>query len=256
MRGRRSRKPSSPWPRPASGSGRATSPAVFLDTWAQRLRDNANRFGPARDLDVFRTELLDPVAPDGLIDTAAYRALVDAVDAERHAAHALARRALDPDEQGRIVIAFRTELLALPAAARGDGLALTAFARERLTRARRHARKRFEAAASLEPAQLHRLRIAMKELRYAVEFFAPLFERKAVERYLERVTRAQTTLGVLQDLAVARSRLEAWTRQTPSLALACGFVLGWHGPRHARLRSQVLDDTRPALWGRTPWKRG
>lgn len=178
-------------------------PAPFPETWQQRLRDNADRFGPARDLDV-----------------------------------------------------FRTELLMLPAAEQGEGLALAAFARERLARARRRARKRFEAASSLEPAQLHRLRIGMKELRYTLEFFAPLFGHKAVKDSLERITRAQITLGFLQDVAVARSRLEAWTRETPSLALAAGYVLGWHGPGYARLRSRVLDDTRPALWGGTPRKHG
>lgn len=71
--------------------------------------------------------------------------------------------------------------------------------------------------------------------------------------YLERLTQAQTTLGYLQDLEVARGRLEIWAQEAPSLSLAAGFVLGWHGPRYSNLRSRVLEETRPVLWGHVPW---
>jgi len=230
-------------------------PSAFTETWPQRLRDNADRFGPARDLDVLRTELLDAIAPEWLIGTVTFRDLIDVVDAERHAAHEAAKRALDPDEQARIILAFSTDLLQLQGSGPDPGLELAEFARARLIRARRRARARFNAASSLEPAQLHRLRIGLKELRYAVEFFAPLFGRKTVRAYLEQLTRAQTVLGYLQDMEVARGRLEIWTREAPSLARAAGFVLGWHGPGYASLRSQVLENTRPVLWGSQPWKR-
>lgn len=228
-------------------------PSAFTETWPQRLRDNADRFGPARDLDVLRTELLDAIAPEWLIGTVAFRDLVDVVDRERHTANEAAKRALDPDEQARIAVAFNADLLQLPRRGPAPGLELTEFARERLVRARRRARERFNAASSLEPAQLHRLRIGLKDLRYAVEFFAPLLGRKTVRSYLERLTQAQTTLGFLQDLEVARGRLEIWAHAAPSLSLAAGFVLGWHGPRYSGLRSRVLEETRPVLWGRTPW---
>lgn len=229
-------------------------PSAFTETWPQRLRDNADRFGPTRDLDVLRTELLDALAPEWLIGTVTFDDLIDVVDAERHAAHDAAKRALNPDEQARIILAFSTDLLQLQGAGPNPGLKLTEFARERLIRARRRARGRFNAASSLEPAQLHRLRIGVKDLRYAVEFFAPLLGRKTVRAYLEQLTQAQTVLGYLQDIAVARGRLEIWTREAPSLALAAGFVLGWHGPRYASFRSQVLENTRPVLWGSAPWK--
>lgn len=231
-------------------------PSAFTEAWPERLRDNADRFGPARDLDVLRTELLDAIAPEWLIGTVTFGNLVDVVDAERHAAHEAAKRALDADEQARIILAFSTDLLQLQGGERDHGITLAEFARERLIRARRRARERFNAAASLEPAQVHRLRIGLKELRYTVEFFAPLLGRKAVRPYLEQLTQAQTLLGYLQDIEVARARLENWKHDAPSLALAVGFVLGWHGPRYASSRNQVLETTRPVLWGNAPWKHG
>ncbi|MER2551759.1 MAG: CHAD domain-containing protein [Thauera sp.] len=229
-------------------------PGAFTETWPQRLRDNADRFGPARDLDVLRTELLDAIAPEWLVGTVTFRDLIDVVDAERHAAHEAAKRALDPAEQARIILAFSADLLQLQGSGPDPGLKLAEFARERLIRAQRRARERFNAASGLEPAQLHRLRISLKELRYAVEFFAPLFGRKTVRAYLEQLTQAQTLLGYLQDMEVARGWLAIWTHEAPSLSLVAGFVLGWHGPRYASFRSQVLENTRPVLWGSAPWK--
>ena len=43
---------------------------------------------------------------------------------------------------------------------------------------------------------------------------------------LEQITRAQTLLGYLQDMEVARNRLKHWAHEVPSLSLAAGFVLG------------------------------
>ena len=49
----------------------------------------------------------------------------------------------------------------------------------------------------------HKLRIRIKRLRYACEFFAPCFAPGAVKRYLARLTRVQDLLGELNDITVA-----------------------------------------------------
>ena len=89
---------------------------------------------------------------------------------------------------------------------------LRAFARLRLSRLRKRARRRAAAAATLEPTRLHALRIAFKLLRYGVEFFAPLFPARTVNRYLDGVVQAQTALGFLQDVDIAHQRLSEWSR--------------------------------------------
>lgn len=94
---------------------------------------------------------------------------------------------------------------------------------------------------------MHRLRIRLNELRYAVEFFAPLLGRKTVRAYLERLTQAQTERDCLQEMEVARGRLESWMNGAASLPLAAGFVLGWQGPRYANFRTRVLENTRSVL---------
>ncbi len=228
-------------------------PADFAGQWNARLRENANRFGDARDLDVFHTELLKPVTPDELADQATMDKLNATVGKARESARKHAVRNLDMATQGRLLLSFSAELMQLPSSSLADAADLRTFARLRMNRLRKRARRQYEAATSLEPTKLHALRIGFKQLRYGIEFFEPLFPSKAVDRYLEGLVRAQTTLGFLQDVDIARIRLEEWRRGDPGLASAVAFVLGWHGPRYARLRRRVLRDCEPLLWGKAPW---
>lgn len=228
-------------------------PENFAGTWNARLRDNANRFGDVRDLDVFHAELLAPVTPEGLADAGAMAALIDAVQQARNAARQFARHNLDMATQGRLLLTFTADLHRLPVGSLAAAADLRAFARLRLNRLRKRTRRQAEAAATLEPARLHALRIGFKLLRYGVEFFAPLFPARPLKRYLDRVVRTQTTLGFLQDVDIAHQRLTTWSRANPAIASAAAFVLGWHAPRYARLRRRVLRQSAPLLTGRKPW---
>lgn len=228
-------------------------PADFAGTWNARLRDNANRFGDARDLDVFHAELLDPVIAEELADADAMAALLDTARAAREAARSHAGDNLDMATQGRLLLEFTAALHRLRADSLAEAADLRSFARLRLTRLRKRARRGASAAASLEPVRLHALRIDFKLLRYGVEFFAPLFGAKGIARYLDGLVRAQTTLGFLQDVDIAQQRLAEWSRAQPLLAPAAAFVLGWHAPRYARLRRRVLRECEPLLWGSKPW---
>jgi len=70
--------------------------------------------------------------------------------------------------------------------------------------------------------RLHALRKELKKLRYRVDFFAHLFARKDVRHYSEVLARLQDKLGVLNDVAVARTALtlREGARGTPSVARA------------------------------------
>ena len=60
-----------------------------------------------------------------------------------------------------------------------------------------------EEALSGDSASRHRLRVAYKRLRYALEFFAPLFPGAALRDYHVAASGLQEMLGNLNDLAVA-----------------------------------------------------
>lgn len=57
--------------------------------------------------------------------------------------------------------------------------------------------------ATLPVGDLHAIRKEGKRLRYACEFFAPLFGRKAPRRFIERLVALQEALGHLNDTASA-----------------------------------------------------
>ncbi len=228
-------------------------PTDFVGEWNARLRDNASRFGDARDLDVFCTELLDAVSAEGLADAAALEALLDKAHRARDEARSKASHSLDMATQGRLLLEFSAALMRLPTNSLAIAADLRTFARLRLDRLRKRARRQFEAASALVPERLHALRIGFKQLRYGVEFFGPLFQAKTMGRYLEGMVRAQSTLGFLQDVDTAHQRLRLWAEETPATASGAAFVLGWHASRYARLRRRVLQDCEPLLWGKKPW---
>lgn len=91
----------------------------------------------------------------------------------------------------------------------------------------------------LDDATRHRLRRRVKRLRYAIEFSAALFERKARERYLKRLRALQDQLGEIADLTVARASLLA--ERAPDAD--AGFMLGWLDAK----REALIDAALPAL---------
>lgn len=104
--------------------------------------------------------------------------------------------------------------------------------------------------AGLDAEQRHQLRIEIKKLRYATEFFASLFPRRRLNPFLVTLKTLQDRLGVENDAAVARRLLlrlakERNGRERTRLAYAAGLVVGWHA-HTADSRQQHLD----ALWAK------
>ena len=108
--------------------------------------------------------------------------------------------------------------------------------------------KRGRRMKSLEPRDTHRLRIALKKLRYAGEFYGPLY-KKEVKGYLGRLRKLQDMLGALNDVAQVRavlSRLIAEestaTHMQVDLFFAAGLVNGWHRARVERMNKKALKN--------------
>jgi triphosphatase len=89
------------------------------------------------------------------------------------------------------------------------GLPIEMFASEQLARRWRKVRKKGKVLTELDPPSRHKLRIQTKKLRYAAEFFAPLFRTKRAakrrKQFLPALERLQDALGDLNDIAVQRS---------------------------------------------------
>jgi adenylate cyclase len=89
------------------------------------------------------------------------------------------------------------------------------------------------------PETLHALRIGIKRLRYALEFFAPLLRQKSLPALLKHLAALQDTLGQLNDLANAGRLLMDCAGGDPRLREAVTLIGGWHGPRHVGLLAGI-----------------
>lgn len=64
----------------------------------------------------------------------------------------------------------------------------------------------------LDPVQMHRLRIACKELRYLLEFFRTLFGPKVLNRVIKEMRGLQDVLGEINDLQVQQENLQRYAK--------------------------------------------
>ncbi len=106
------------------------------------------------------------------------------------------------------------------------------FAAAVLTRRWRHVRRAGRGMAGLSVPALHELRKDCKRLRYAAEFFRPLFPSKPGQRFIKQLALLQEELGALNDGAAAADLMAQLGRTERSYAggLVHGFVAAGTAP--------------------------
>jgi inorganic triphosphatase YgiF len=194
------------------------------------LKSVALLLGDARDLDVFAVETLPhaETAQHGGIAALRQRAQ----NARRRAADAV-RTAVAAPEYTAMLLRLTQALSAgqwrgesaRPAAA---NMTLLKFATKLVSYRYARVKKRGRPISQLGLADLHRLRIQIKRLRYAIEFFVPLFEDKAAGT-LRALVDLQELLGRLNDDATAWRLLDTLAAEDSSADYqqAVGFLRGW-----------------------------
>ena len=88
----------------------------------------------------------------------------------------------------------------------------------------------------LSSEQRHELRITLKKLRYALEFFLPLLAEPAHGvRFLRRLSSLQDALGLDHDAATTQPLLDELGQADPSPGVhqAIGVVIGWQAHERA-----------------------
>jgi CHAD domain-containing protein len=143
-------------------------------------------------------------------------------------------------------IAGRAWMAALdPAAQETAQQALVPYAASILERRYQLVRRRGRNLARLREKQLHRLRLAVKKLRYAVEFFGALFDPADCRRFRPHVSALQDVLGRINDAATAEGMLAGIDDPPqPGLATACAWIAGWNRHEVHRLRMDLAE-----AWG-------
>lgn len=95
---------------------------------------------------------------------------------------------------------------------------------QRLQRWHRRAQADAEHFADLDDAQRHAFRKRIKRLRYAAEWVATLYPRRAAKRYLAALRDAQSCLGEINDVGVALGAFREPAAAEPQAMFAVGWL--------------------------------
>ncbi len=223
---------------------RPVLPAGFAEQLVPPMRELMRALGQARDLDVLMAEIVAPVA-NALPDEPRLTDLSGAITNRLYAARANIRHVLRQPGYGRLLLTAGSLLQRAPfiepPGADVEATSLLHFADRRLRRQLKNILELADAARIDYPPSLHQLRIGIKRLRYAIEFFGSMLPPKSGAAAIKRLAGLQDELGQLNDLASAGNLLMVCAGRDPDLREAVTLIGGWHGPRHAALLDDIPD---------------
>ncbi|MDP2823834.1 MAG: CYTH and CHAD domain-containing protein [Sulfuritalea sp.] len=223
---------------------RPVLPPGFSEQLAPSMRELMQALGQARDLDVLMAEIVAPVA-SALPDEPRLTDLASAITNRLYAARSAIRHTLRQPAYSQLLLTAGRVLQRAPFVEAPGGAdetpSLLQFADRRLRRLLKKILELAAAARPESPPSLHELRIGIKRLRYAIEFFGPMIPGKSGNTAIKRLAGLQEELGQLNDLASAGTLLMVCAGRDPHLREAVTLIGGWHGPRHAALLDDIPD---------------
>ncbi|MES5488313.1 CHAD domain-containing protein [Bradyrhizobium sp. INPA03-11B] len=200
-----------------------------------QLKWLTSALAPARELDVFVKEDIEPASHDALLRRGG-RAIRQEFSVRRDRAFARARQAVDSQHYRSMLIDTMQWIEAKQTiAVEDEGGPIGEFAAALLHRRIGKLRKDGRHIDELSARQRHKVRIRAKKIRYAIDFFESLFagkhERKQLKRLSKQLKRIQDALGSLNDFVAHRklavdAALKAPHRRERDRAFASGVVLG------------------------------
>jgi CHAD domain-containing protein len=228
------------------------------------LRWLIGELGPARDWDVFVADILSPVLAQ-LPDEGRLHELCEVVAAHRDDAYQRAQTALQDRRYAGVLLLLQAwadgrswREGAAPAQSEPMQQSIIGIASRLLAERHDQAVTDGEDFAALDAEQRHRVRIQIKKLRYASDFFASLYDKHRVEPYMAVLKELQDDLGSGNDVAVARTLLKRARKGLTKAArtrihYAAGLVVGWHSHVSDKRETRLLQTwehftTLPAYW--------
>jgi inorganic triphosphatase YgiF len=219
-----------------------------------------------RDLDVFMDEIVGPVEA-AFADQPAFAVLREKLIADRAAARAEARTAVASERYTQFIletgawmagrgwrdqpVSEASAFLFKPITELSDALI-----NKRFKKVRKEGRRFGEMTID----EKHQLRIDVKRLRYAIDFFSSLYEPKKVRNFIVRLQKLQDGLGYMNDLAVAGVLVEqignsAQGAKGASLRQAGALVMGWHGHACVEATKTLADDVAGLVAAKPFWSK-
>jgi len=228
-------------------------PAEHYRWTSDELRRLAKALGPAPNWDVFTTNLLTPVKRALPLERD-LKQLAETAEQRRRGAYDDAKQAILSQQHTSGILklgrwfearGWRDQLTSEHAALLLESIGDVAPGLvERRWRQSRKRSKRFD---ELTPPQRHKLRIAVKKLRYTIEFLHSLYDKGKVKAFMKRLVPLQDDLGQINDVRTAHELVAEISRHAnenrDAITGAGGVVLGWHHrglfDQEPRLRKHV-----------------
>ena len=217
-----------------------------------------------RDLDVFMDEIVGPVAAT-LDGDPAFTVLNKRLAADRDKARIEARKEIANPRFTEFLLetlgwiegrkwrnrrdAETTALLQQPIIELSDNL---------LTKRYKKVRKKGRVFDTLSVDEKHQLRIDVKKLRYATDFFSSLYGRERVHGFTLRLQKLQDGLGYMNDLAVAGELVAHLVKTSPRnevrpVGHAGALVMGWHTHAGQQATKNLAEDVASLLACKRFW---
>jgi CHAD domain-containing protein len=238
---------------------RSALPRESTRVWSDEMRWLAGELGDARDLDVFVEEALSAVS--GRLPLAGEKELLALIQDRRTAAYDKVRAMLD----GERYLVFKREF--------GDWLAgkqwlsadlkdkkrkrlaanVVPFSRKILDKLERKVLSQGSQIDVNAEEDMHQLRIECKKLRYAAEFFSPVFT--GMDEFIGHMRGLQDLLGVMNDVMVMPGLLEGLFdgKQDRVAAEYAGGVVGWRTHEYYVLLEHFDDRWNEFVNAKHPW---
>jgi CHAD domain-containing protein len=202
--------------------------------WSEELRWVAGELGMARDLDVFISEGLSAVAED--LPLSGCRGLLELAEARRVKAYEQQVRVMLDSDRYRsfkegIEPWFNEKQWESAELNKKQfklqSMNLVSFSRKLMDKQERKVLAAGSHVDRLDPKAMHSLRIQCKKLRYAAEFFSPLF--LGMDAFMLQMKGLQDLLGLMNDVSVMHQLLDELLADgaDQETLIYAGGLIGW-----------------------------
>lgn len=233
-----------------------------LETLRSEAKWLAQNLSAAREWDIFQSETLPGIAK-GCPSVTGFDALEEVAESRRSAAYRKARFVLADRRCASFVLSLGAWIEArgwrsdIAPESLGE-LAEPAIAFAQRTLSAQYAKviKRGRHLKSMSAEERHRLRLAVKKLRYGADFLLPLCgQGKSVKRFRDRLIELQEELGSYNDMATTASLLSDLRIESPDSGTAAAAIAGWQAHALVSAEQRLRDTWRDFAKTEAPWEK-
>lgn len=235
-------------------------PKEVSSHWSEEMRWLANQMGLARDLDVFIDEGLSEVT-NKLPLTGQEKLYAVAKVHQARAYQEIVRPMLDSERYAQFKTGFgdwiknrewEKSLVRKKQRKRID-MNLIPFSRKLMDKQERQVLTSGSHINQESQKEMHQLRIECKKLRYAAEFFHPLFQ--GMGDFIRHMKGLQDLLGLMNDVAVMQQLLDILLADItdPEIQVYAGGLVGWRTSHYHHMLERFEQYWEELIEAKHPW---